>query len=121
VGWVWLQAGWRHLQGPQGLAGVVGGWTVQAAAIGQTFVGIALILGGFVGVAAFAGIVIGSLVTGDTGLLAPLVYAASIWLVVAWKTAGWIGLDRWLLPLAGMPWQRSALLNVSTEWQRHEQ
>jgi thiosulfate dehydrogenase (quinone) large subunit len=30
-------------------------------------------------------------------------------LSLAWKTAGWIGLDRWLLPLLGMPWRGGAL------------
>lgn len=27
------------------------------------------------------------------------------WLVLAWKTAGWIGLDRWLLAALGTPWR----------------
>ena len=26
-------------------------------------------------------------------------------LVLAWRNAGWIGLDRWLLPAVGTPWQ----------------
>jgi thiosulfate dehydrogenase [quinone] large subunit len=26
-------------------------------------------------------------------------------LVLAWRNAGWIGLDRWLLPMIGTPWQ----------------
>jgi thiosulfate dehydrogenase [quinone] large subunit len=28
----------------------------------------------------------------------------SVLLILAWKTAGWYGLDRWLLPLVGTPW-----------------
>jgi thiosulfate dehydrogenase (quinone) large subunit len=27
------------------------------------------------------------------------------WLVLAWKTAGWIGFDRWILPALGTPWR----------------
>ena len=27
-------------------------------------------------------------------------------IVLAWKVAGWWGLDRWALPLLGTPWQR---------------
>jgi thiosulfate dehydrogenase [quinone] large subunit len=34
-----------------------------------------------------------------------LLFAISTWLVLAWKTAGWIGLDRWLLPALGTPWR----------------
>ena len=33
------------------------------------------------------------------------IIALSILLVLAWKTAGWIGLDRWLLVQVGTPWQ----------------
>jgi hypothetical protein len=33
--------------------------------------------------------------------------AAWLWLAVrlAWRNAGWIGLDRWLLPAIGTPWE----------------
>jgi thiosulfate dehydrogenase (quinone) large subunit len=27
-------------------------------------------------------------------------------LVLAWRNAGWVGLDRWLLRRLGTPWQR---------------
>src|SRR5215212_9922392 len=33
----------------------------------------------------------------------------SIFLILAWKVAGWYGLDRWLLPLLGTPWQPGEL------------
>jgi thiosulfate dehydrogenase [quinone] large subunit len=35
----------------------------------------------------------------------PLLFLLSILLILAWKTAGWIGLDRWLLPALGTPWR----------------
>lgn len=35
-----------------------------------------------------------------------LLFALAIALMLAWKVAGWYGLDRWLLPLLGTPWQR---------------
>jgi thiosulfate dehydrogenase [quinone] large subunit len=44
-----------------------------------------------------------------------LLFAASVWLVLTWKTAGWIGLDRWLLPLVGMPWRGGTLLEKRSE------
>jgi thiosulfate dehydrogenase [quinone] large subunit len=40
----------------------------------------------------------------------PIMLLMAIGLVLAWKVAGWIGLDRWLLPALGTPWQRGTLL-----------
>ena len=40
-----------------------------------------------------------------------LLFAAAVWLTLAWKAAGWIGLDRWLLPLLGMPWRGGVLFD----------
>jgi thiosulfate dehydrogenase [quinone] large subunit len=33
-----------------------------------------------------------------------MLFAIATWLVLAWRNAGWIGLDRWLLPALGTPW-----------------
>ena len=33
----------------------------------------------------------------------------AIFLILAWKVAGWYGLDRWLLPILGTPWQPGEL------------
>jgi thiosulfate dehydrogenase [quinone] large subunit len=33
----------------------------------------------------------------------------AIGLILAWKVAGWIGVDRYLLPLLGTPWHRGRL------------
>ena len=30
-------------------------------------------------------------------------------LLLAWRSAGYVGLDRWLLPLLGTPWQPGRL------------
>jgi thiosulfate dehydrogenase (quinone) large subunit len=35
----------------------------------------------------------------------PILLALAILLVLAWKIAGWWGLDRWVLPLLGTPWR----------------
>ena len=32
-----------------------------------------------------------------------------ILLILAWKNAGHIGLDRWLLPVLGTPWKQTEL------------
>jgi thiosulfate dehydrogenase [quinone] large subunit len=36
----------------------------------------------------------------------PLLFAVTGLLILAWKTAGYYGLDRYLLPLLGTPWKQ---------------
>ena len=64
-----------------------------------------------VGVAAFGGILmnVSFLLSGSTSTN-PVLLILGIFIVLAWKVAGWIGLDRYLLPLLGTPWQRDAVL-----------
>jgi thiosulfate dehydrogenase [quinone] large subunit len=50
--------------------------------------------------------------------MAPLLLTAVIVLVLAWKTAGWIGLDRWVLPLIGMPWRGGELFSERNDFER---
>jgi thiosulfate dehydrogenase [quinone] large subunit len=33
----------------------------------------------------------------------PVLFILATWLVLAWRIAGYWGLDRWLLPLLGVP------------------
>lgn len=80
-------------------------WFAKLIAYGEVFIGIALVLGALVGIAAFFGafmnwnfIMAGSAST--NGLLLVL----AIGLILAWKIAGWYGLDRWLLRWLGTPW-----------------
>ena len=35
----------------------------------------------------------------------PVLLILAIVLILAWKTAGYIGLDRYLLPILGTPWK----------------
>lgn len=108
VGWVWLEAGWLRLDGGVSAAGTTG--AADPLAIGLILSGIAVILGVLTGPAAFAGGVLSSGAAMASGLLpAAAIFAVAVWLTLAWKTAGWIGLDRWLLPLLGMPWQGGIL------------
>ncbi len=73
---------------------------------GEVLVGVALILGAFVGVAAFfGGLMNWNFMMAGTASTNPLLFLLSILLILAWKTAGWYGLDRVLLPLLGTPWQ----------------
>ena len=122
LGWLWLEAGWQRSQGSSDAAGD-GHRLTEAVAVGQTLAGIALILGVLTGLAALAGARLGAdLPTSDAVWTTPLV-AVAVGLVLAWKTAGWIGLDRWLLPALGMPWRGGALFGGASsepdrEWGR---
>ena len=40
----------------------------------------------------------------------PVMFALTVFLVLGWKVAGWLGLDRWLLPMLGTPWYRGTAL-----------
>ena len=78
-----------------------------AITIGELLVGIGLILGLFTGIAAFFGglMNVDYLFAGSLGMgavNAPL-FALATGLVLAWRVAGYIGLDRFVLPMVGVP------------------
>lgn len=90
-------------------------WFSKLIVAGEILVGIALILGAFVGIAAFAGAFLNwNFMMAGTASINPLMFLFTIFLILAWKTAGWIGLDRWLLPAIGTPWQRGRALQRGT-------
>lgn len=70
--------------------------------IGEILVGVALILGIFTGLAAFFGgfMNVNYLMAGTVSTN-PFLFVIATWLVLSWKTAGWLGLDRWILPRLG--------------------
>ena len=72
---------------------------------GETLVGVGLILGAFTGIAAFFGSLMNMnyLLAGAVSIN-PILFIIEILLMLAWKTAGWWGLDRWVLPALGTPW-----------------
>lgn len=72
-------------------------------AFGETAVGIALILGLLTGVAAFfGGLMNANFLFAGTLSTNPLLFILATWLVLAWRVAGWWGLDRWVLPRLGV-------------------
>jgi thiosulfate dehydrogenase (quinone) large subunit len=74
--------------------------------VGETLVGIALILGLFTGIAAFFGSFMNmNYLLAGTVSTNPILFLLAMFLVLAWKTAGWWGLDRWVLPALGTPWR----------------
>jgi thiosulfate dehydrogenase (quinone) large subunit len=67
---------------------------------GETLVAIALILGFLTGLAAFFGIFMNmNYLLGGSVSTNPILFTIGILLILAWKTAGWWGLDRWVLPM----------------------
>lgn len=83
---------------------------------GETLVGIALILGIFTGIAAFFGSFMNvSYLFAGAVSTNPLMFIIATWLVLAWKTAGWIGLDRWVLPALGTPWSPGYIFHPQDE------
>lgn len=84
-------------------------WEVRMGrviAFGETAVGIGLIVGAFVGVAAVAGAFMNlNFMLAGSASTNPVLLLLGILLVLAWKTAGYIGLDRFLLPILGTPWR----------------
>jgi thiosulfate dehydrogenase [quinone] large subunit len=119
LGWIWLEAGWRAMQAT-GRANSQPAFASSAMgdlfAVGLTLAGIALILGALTAPAAVAGGMLSlGLWAGEDAPLAVTSLAAAVVLTLSWKTAGWIGLDRWLLPLLGLPGRAGALLGSRPE------
>jgi uncharacterized membrane protein YphA (DoxX/SURF4 family) len=86
-------------------------WFGPLVAVGELLVGIALLLGIFTGIAAFSGALMNwNFMLAGSASTNPVMGIISIGLVVAWKTAGWWGLDRFVLHYVGAPWQRGPLL-----------
>jgi thiosulfate dehydrogenase [quinone] large subunit len=85
-------------------------WFAKLVVAGEILVGIALILGLFTGIAAFlGGFMNWNYMMAGTASVNPMLFALSVLVILAWKTAGWWGLDRWLLPLLGTPWKPGRL------------
>jgi thiosulfate dehydrogenase [quinone] large subunit len=77
---------------------------------GELAVGIGLIVGAFVGIAAFFGAFMNfNFLFAGTTSINPLLGLLAIALVLAWRNAGWLGLDRFLLPSLGVPWMPGAV------------
>lgn len=80
-------------------------WFSKLVVAGEVLIGVALILGAFTGIAAFfGGFMNWNFMMAGTASVNPVLFPLSIVLILAWKTAGWWGLDRWLLRLLGTPW-----------------
>ena len=74
-------------------------WFAPLVAWGELLIGLALLVGVFTGLAAGGSCLLNwSFAMAGTASLNMLMFSAGIPLVLAWQTAGWYGLDRWLVP-----------------------
>ncbi len=86
-------------------------WFAKVVAYGELLVGIALIVGAFTGIAAFfGGFMNWNFMMAGSASTNPFLFTLAVLLILAWKTAGYWGLDRYLLPLLGTPWRPAIAL-----------
>jgi thiosulfate dehydrogenase [quinone] large subunit len=89
-------------------------WFSKIIIFGELAIAAALVLGAFVGVAAFfGGLMNWSFIMAGSASTNGMLFAIATWLVLAWRNAGWIGLDRWLLPALGTPWKPGRVFTVT--------
>lgn len=83
---------------------------------GEILVGIALILGIFTGIAAFFGTFMNlNYLFAGTVSTNPFLLLLQLFLILAWRTAGWLGIDRFLLPKLGTPWHQGSIFEKKDE------
>ena len=81
-------------------------------AYGELLVAIALILGLFTGIAAFFGTFMNlNYLFAGTVSVNPLLLLLQLFLILAWRIAGWYGLDRFFLRWLGTPWSPGSIFN----------
>lgn len=87
-------------------------WFGPLVALGEIAVGLALIFGALTGLAAFFGALmnVSFLLAGSTSAN-PVMFTFAIGVMLAWRVAGYYGVDRFLLPLLGTPWHVGGLFH----------
>ncbi len=81
-------------------------WFGYLIVFGEIAIGLGLIFGVLTGFAAFFGAFMNmSFLLAGTASTNPVLFTLGIGLILAWRVAGWYGVDRWLLPRLGVPWR----------------
>jgi thiosulfate dehydrogenase (quinone) large subunit len=84
-------------------------WFAKVVAYGELLIGIALILGIFTGIVAFfGGFMNWNFMMAGSASTNPMLFTVAVLLILAWKVAGYIGADYFLLSALGTPWGRKA-------------
>lgn len=91
-------------------------WFAKVISVGEFLVGLGLIVGLFVGIAAFfGGLMNFNFMLAGSASTNPVLFLIAVLLMLAWKVAGYWGLDRWALRWLGTPWQRGSGLPKKKE------
>jgi thiosulfate dehydrogenase [quinone] large subunit len=82
------------------------GWLIP---FGELAVGLGLVFGVLTGFAAFFGALMNmSFLLAGSASTNPVMFTLAVGIILAWRVAGYYGFDRYLLPMIGVPWRRTA-------------
>lgn len=87
-------------------------WMAWVITLGELAIGIGLLLGILTGIAAFFGALMNmSFLLAGSASTNPVLFTLAVGLMLAWRVAGYYGVDRYLLPMLGAPWRPGALFD----------
>lgn len=90
-------------------------WFAWLIPFGELAVGLGLVFGVLTGFAAFFGALMNmSFLLAGSASVNPVLFTLAVGLMLGWRVAGYYGLDRYLLPMLGVPWHRTADASVGS-------
>jgi len=85
-------------------------WFGTLIVAGELLVGVGILVGGLVGIAAFCGALLNmSFMLAGSASTNPVLFPLAILLMLAWQVAGYWGADHFVLPVIGAPWRPGRL------------
>lgn len=85
-------------------------WFAKLIVAGELLVGVGILVGGLVGIAAFFGALLNmSFMLAGSASTNPVLFTRAILLMLAWQVAGYWGADHFVLPVIGAPWRPGRL------------
>ena len=101
------------------LAGHHEAWFTYLIVAGELAVGVGLLVGALTGIAAFSGALMNmSFLLAGSASTNPIMFTLAVGLMLAWRVAGYYGLDRYLLPRLGTPWRPGVVFQRSAPAER---
>ena len=89
-------------------------WFAWLVTFGELAIGLGLLGRCLTGIAAFFGATLNmSFLLAGSSSVNPIMFAFTIGVILAWKVAGYYGLDRYLLPNLGVPWRARARIDAT--------
>ena len=90
-------------------------WFAYIIVFGEVAVGLGLVFGVLTGIAAFFGATMNmSFLLAGSASTNPVLFTCAIGLILGWRVAGYYGLDRYLLPMLGVPWKARVDVHAPT-------